>query len=87
MKSLVRSPFLTLTAVLALMVGSALCLSLEHVQSAEEPAANDLLPVQARSDAAEDLEWLNYLNENRFKRKFGPSDPRSLFSAVYSNYP
>ena len=34
-----------------------------------------------------DAEWLNLLSQSRFeKRKFAPSDPRSLFNAVYSNY-
>ena len=34
-----------------------------------------------------DADWLQLLSQSRFeKRKFGPSDPRSLFNAVYSNY-
>merc|ERR1711936_1474080 len=41
---------------------------------------------QNASEAAEDdSDWMQYLN-NRFEKRFDPSDPRSLFSDVYSNY-
>ena len=40
----------------------------------------------ASGTPAEDLEWLQYLNEDRFEKRGGPSDPRSLFNHVYSNY-
>ncbi len=39
------------------------------------------------NDVDDNEDWLNYLEQNRLsKRKFAPSDPRSLFKAVYSNY-
>lgn len=46
------------------------------------------LPSQEEHETNEDdADWLNLLSQSRFeKRKFGPSDPRSLFNAVYSNY-
>merc|ERR1712001_603933 len=31
-------------------------------------------------------DWMQYLNANRFEKRFDPSDPKSLFSSVYSNY-
>ena len=38
-------------------------------------------------DGEAEADWLSYLSESRFdKRKFAPSDPRSLFKAIYSNY-
>merc|ERR1712141_15663 len=42
---------------------------------------------QNASEAAEDdSDWMQYLN-NRFEKRFDPSDPKSLFGAVYgSNY-
>jgi len=36
--------------------------------------------------AEDDSDWMQYLN-NRFEKRFDPSDPKSLFGAVYgSNY-
>ena len=46
--------------------------------------AKALEPASGTSDG--DLEWLQYLNEDRFEKRGGPSDPRSLFNHVYSNY-
>merc|ERR1711890_76024 len=35
----------------------------------------------------DEAELLHLLNQNHLeKRKFGPQDPRSLFSQIYSNY-
>merc|ERR1712001_79376 len=28
-------------------------------------------------------DWMQYLNANRFEKRFDPSDPKSLFGAVY----
>jgi len=39
------------------------------------------------NNAVNEADWLNLLSENRFeKRKFSPTDPRSLFASVYANY-
>ena len=51
------------------------------------PAALGMALGGAEDNEGDDAEWLNMLSQSRFeKRKFGPSDPRSLFQAVYSNY-
>merc|ERR1712018_796159 len=49
--------------------------------------AKALEPAAAESETpAEDLEWLQWMNENRLEKRGGPSDPRSLFNSVYENY-
>merc|ERR1712018_904940 len=43
---------------------------------------------EQNSEAGEEdsADWMQYLNANRFEKRFYPSDPKSLFSSVYSNY-
>lgn len=56
------------------------------VSSIKAMALND---AAAEDQDLDDAEWLKMLSENAGnveKRKFGPSDPRSLFKAIYSNY-
>ena len=40
---------------------------------------------EQNTEAGEDdsADWMQYLNANRFEKRFDPSDPKSLFGAVY----
>ena len=40
---------------------------------------------EQNTEAGEDdsADWMQYLNANRFDKRFDPSDPKSLFGAVY----
>merc|ERR1712141_627947 len=73
----IMKPFLVfLMAFMAITTSEAMSLGSKDEageQNASEMAAED------------DSDWMQYLN-NRFEKRFDPSDPRSLFSAVYSNY-
>lgn len=72
--------------IVALFAEAAFSLSLEHAQNRLDEVTNEV----AAADPSDDLDWLRYMSQenSRFKRrKFDKSDPRSLFAAVYSNYP
>ena len=57
------------------------------VSSIKAMALQPLGPIHAASSDSEDnAEFLKALSNRFEKRKFGASDPRSLFNAVYSNY-
>jgi hypothetical protein len=76
---------LVIVAVVAIFTEAAFSLNLDHAQNTQlEELSNE-----AGADSSDELDWLRFMNqENRFKRrKFDKSDPRSLFAAVYSNYP
>ena len=66
-------PFLVfLMAFMAITTSEAM--SLGNKDEAGEQNASEV--------AEDDSDWMQYLN-NRFEKRFDPSDPKSLFGAVY----
>merc|ERR1712062_340027 len=43
----------------------------------------DELEQNTEAGEEDSADWMQYLNANRFEKRFDPSDPKSLFGAVY----
>merc|ERR1712223_2015590 len=73
----IMKPFLVfLMAFMAITTSEAMSLGGNKDESEQNTEAGE-------DDSAD---WMQYLNANRFEKRFDPSDPKSLFSSVYSNY-
>merc|ERR1719492_530243 len=70
----IMKPFLVfLMAFMAITTSEAMSLGGNKDESEQNTEAGD-------EDSAD---WMQYLNANRFDKRFDPSDPKSLFGAVY----
>merc|ERR1712203_153432 len=73
----IMKPFLVfLMAFMAITTSEAMSLGGNKDESEQNTEAGE-------DDSAD---WMQDLNANRFEKRFDPSDPKSLFSSVYSNY-
>merc|ERR1712156_1057349 len=70
----IMKPFLVfLMAFMAITTSEAMSLGGNKDESEQNTEAGE-------DDSAD---WMQYLNANRFEKRFDPSDPKSLFGAVY----
>merc|ERR1719492_33684 len=70
----IMKPFLVfLMAFMAITTSEAMSLGGNKDESEQNTEAGE-------EDSAD---WMQYLNANRFEKRFDPSDPKSLFGAVY----
>merc|ERR1712214_167350 len=70
----IMKPFLVfLMAFMAITTSEAMSLGGNKDESKQNTEAGE-------DDSAD---WMQYLNANRFEKRFDPSDPKSLFGAVY----
>merc|ERR1712001_555745 len=70
----IMNPFLVfLMAFMAITTSEAMSLGGNKDESEQNTEAGE-------EDSAD---WMQYLNANRFEKRFDPSDPKSLFGAVY----
>merc|ERR1712141_320839 len=70
----IMKPFLVfLMAFMAITTSEAMSLGGNKDESEQNTEAGE-------EDSAD---WIQYLNANRFEKRFDPSDPKSLFGAVY----
>merc|ERR1712062_390312 len=70
----IMKPFLVfLMAFMAITTSEAMSLGGNKDESEQNTEAGE-------EDSAD---WMQYLNANRFDKRFDPSDPKSLFGAVY----
>merc|ERR1712079_704837 len=67
----IMKPFLVF--LMAIMTSEAMSLGGNKDESEQNTEAGE-------DDSAD---WMQYLNANRFDKRFDPSDPKSLFGAVY----